>query len=264
MGFNQTSGKTATVQEDSKKLDIRAYVNENFSRYNLDEWIVSNLKLNEGDKVLDIGCGSGKQIPYYLSKIGTSGVLYVIDSSSDSIEKVKQKHGNDKRVHIFCAKMEEINKIIPLTNFFDKIVSTFAIYYTSTPENTFKTLHNMLNKKGIVFVSGPAKITNQEFIDFQKNIGLKTTEDVTKWSVFLENTAQKLMKTNFGNVERIDLINPVSFPNAELLIDYWKATPLYSKQYEKAFIDAAEEHFRKNRVFFNSKNIIGLKSIKVN
>jgi demethylmenaquinone methyltransferase/2-methoxy-6-polyprenyl-1,4-benzoquinol methylase len=55
------------------------------------EEIFEVLILNFGDRVLDVGTGTGIAIPYILKKIGTFGSVYAIDYAENMIMKAEEK-----------------------------------------------------------------------------------------------------------------------------------------------------------------------------
>jgi len=59
--------------------------------------LFSMVQLNQGDHVLDVGCGCGVLVPYILPRIGPSGRLYELDYAIKMIEVNKKLHP-DKRI----------------------------------------------------------------------------------------------------------------------------------------------------------------------
>lgn len=55
------------------------------------EEIFDILPLKKGDRVLDVGTGTGITIPYILKKIGTFGSIYAIDYAENMIMKAEEK-----------------------------------------------------------------------------------------------------------------------------------------------------------------------------
>lgn len=55
------------------------------------EEIFDILPLKKGDRILDVGTGTGIAIPYILKKIGTFGSIYAIDYAENMIMKAEEK-----------------------------------------------------------------------------------------------------------------------------------------------------------------------------
>ena len=62
----------------------------------LREKTVDRLELQTGDRVLEVGCGTGRNFPYLCKAVGASGRVYGVDLSAGmlrEIEDLNQKHG---------------------------------------------------------------------------------------------------------------------------------------------------------------------------
>ncbi len=56
---------------------------------------IEELKLQEGEKVLVVGCGTGYGFNVILEKIGKTGKIIGVDYSKEMLEKARQKFGNN-------------------------------------------------------------------------------------------------------------------------------------------------------------------------
>ena len=250
-----------SIQTDSKALDYRVYVHDTFSLIDFDLWVLEQLEVKNFDNVLDIGCGRGKHL-FTIASL-TKGAVIGTDLSDESlkkcIEEIKEKRLSNTAViksdHTTLREALKEKK-------FDKILSSFAIYYTSNPEKTFTEIHSLLKKGGTLFICGPTSENNREFIELIRKAGIPFSLEFHEWSNFLQKKAKPLMKKLFGNVEEVVLENPVIFPNQEVLFNYWKATPHYFYEIEEVMLELIKEEFRKNERFITNKVVIGLKSVK--
>ena len=50
------------LYKDKKDLECRINLQEKYGTNDLNQWILKKLKLQPGDRVLDIGCGNGNQL----------------------------------------------------------------------------------------------------------------------------------------------------------------------------------------------------------
>lgn len=88
--------------------------------------LVEMIDINPGDRILDIGCGTGVLVPYIKKAVGDAGRITAVDFSVNMIAKAKEKHRGMKGVHFLAADImdfhydETFNKIICL-NFFPHV-----------------------------------------------------------------------------------------------------------------------------------------------
>lgn len=252
------------IETNSKSLDYRIYVHDHFSKSNFDLWVIDNLHLGKKMKVLDVGCGTGKHLFDISKKIGARGIVVGSDISKPSLDKCREKISGDKTKNISMLQVdltEMLEKLSPLK--FDRILSSFAIYYTKNPEKTFKDLYELLENKGILFICGPTKKNNLEFLELVKKAGGDFSADFLRWSKFLENTARKILEKLFPKIKIEYFNNPVEFPNKDVLFKYWQATPLYNKNIEDRMRELIEKEFAKKKTFVSNKVIMGIKCQKI-
>lgn len=252
------------IETDSSALDYRIYVHKHFSKSNFDSWVINNLYLDKKIKVLDAGCGTGKHLFNISKKVGPKGIVVGTDISKPSLDKCREKISKDKikNISVLQADLTEMSeKLSPLK--FDRILSSFAIYYTKNPKKTFEDLYELLENKGILFICGPTKKNNLEFLELVKKAGGNFSDVFFHWSEFLENTAKKILKKLFPKTTIEYFNNPVEFPNKDVLFKYWKATPLYNKNIEDRIRKLIEKEFAKKKTFISNKVIIGIKCQKI-
>lgn len=256
--------KPAKVEQDSQILDYRIYVNENFEKYDYDQWLFQQLHLAPGQSVLDLGCGTGKHLFQFPEFIGTQGNVVGLDVSQESLAKCQQKikQNNINNINVYNSDLTKIHETLAGRHSFDRILSSFAIYYTQDAPKTFQDCYQLLKKNGSLFVCGPGRNNNAAFLELVEQAGGTFSDDFLRWSDFLEKTATPLLKKIFGNVEMVTFENPIEFPSVEILFNYWKATALYDPRIEKTINTLIEDEFTKNSVFINTKVVLGLRCTK--
>lgn len=75
--------------------------------------LIEMMKIKEGDSVLDIGCGTGRQAVNVLKIIGPFGQLTGIDPSSYRIELARKKFGGSSIINVrfLVGQAEDLNAI---------------------------------------------------------------------------------------------------------------------------------------------------------
>lgn len=104
--------------------------------------ILDNAQVEEGDTVLDVACGTGVMIPYYLER---SANPTGIDLSKKMVEIAKDKF---KDVEFIWGDVEELND-----RKFDRVVVYNAFPHFINPEALVKHLATLLNKDGTLTIA---------------------------------------------------------------------------------------------------------------
>lgn len=108
--------------------------------------ILTNAKAEQGKSVLDVACGTGVLVPYYLER-GVSD-LTCIDISQNMIEKAKTKFSSNN-ISFICSDAENYNT----NRKYDSIVIYNAFPHFSDPEALIKNLSSQLSTNGILTVA---------------------------------------------------------------------------------------------------------------
>ena len=246
---------------DSGNLATRRQANENFAQSDFDGWIFDNLNIEPGNSILDVGCGDGKHLFRSLQLASPNGSVIGIDISQESLDKCRDliKQGGLKNINVKFCDLTNIGETFPPPVKFDRIYSSYAIYYTKDANKTLSDCYNLLNDGGILFLCGPTEGSNWEFIELAQRAGCR--KEYKEWSGFLEREVGTL-RSLAGNVEVTYFKNKIVYPSEAALFDYWKSTQLYNKELEEAMRIVIAEEFKKKDTFSNTKITIGLRCLK--
>ena len=110
------------------------------------ETILQNAEVQPGKRILDVACGTGVMIPYYLEKNVQS--VTAIDISPE-MAKIAQRKFPQANVEIICGDVETAE----FPNNFDCIVIYNAFPHFPEPENLIRVLSGMLNPGGTLTVA---------------------------------------------------------------------------------------------------------------
>ena len=110
------------------------------------ETILENAHIRPGQQILDVACGTGVMIPYYLQKNVASVVGIDISPEMTKIAREKFSQAN---VQILCGDIENTD----FSQKFDRIVVYNAFPHFPDPENLIRTLANLLKPGGNVTVA---------------------------------------------------------------------------------------------------------------
>ena len=120
------------------------------------EKILDNAQVGEGMDILDVACGTGVMIPYYLKRNASS--VTGIDISPEMAKIAAEKFENEPNVTVICGDVEEV----AFDRKFDRIVVYNAFPHFPNPKHLIKTLSALLKEDGRLTVAHGA---SREAID---------------------------------------------------------------------------------------------------
>ena len=118
--------------------------------------ILDNAEVAQGQHILDVACGTGVMIPYYLER-GAASVTG-IDISAQMAKIAAEKFAQEPKVRILCGDVEET----AFDEKFDRILVYNAFPHFPNPQRLIKTLHSLLKDGGRLTIAHGA---SRESID---------------------------------------------------------------------------------------------------
>ncbi len=266
MGYGEKSGisrykvqgnRQNNINTDKEKLIKRIKTHEKYSKYDINKWIFDIIKLKENDSVLDVGCGTGKQLIPIAEK--TKGLVVGVDISKESLDHIKKAtDGKDLNIKLILSSMEELYEKVRQLPKFDVIISCFAVYYSKKPEETLLQLKDLLKDNGRLFICGPSIDNNKALLDLHSRI----SELPQMRKGFFENFAIQFLKENFEKIETFAFQNPITFPDINSLAEYWLSYSIGDESKLEQFKKVAEKEFENGKTFTTVKEVIGILAFK--
>ena len=161
-------------------------------------WGLHFLEIDEGHKILEIGCGGGKTI-YKLAQMFRNGKVYGIDHSDVSVKsstKLNSHLVDQNRVEIQKAS---VSSIPYPAEFFDVITAIETYFFWPNLENDMKEVLRVLRPKGkLLLVSEIVRRPeNEKTID--RFARLANTSDYMRYKT-KEELNQIFIDAGYGNV----------------------------------------------------------------
>lgn len=209
-------------QETSKDLLTRIDIHEKYGARNIDQWTTEVLQPQPGMKILDVGCGAGKQCFLYSDFTKGQAEITGGDFSEELLEKARARNAErgDKCKFAFL----DFNKRFAYDdNVFDLVSSAFAIYYASNPDFTFGEAHRVLRPGGRLFVTGPLPENKKMFYDIIKEATHKPIPPMPGSSRF-KTEIYRTIEGKFAKTELLTFENPIVFPSVQPFMDYTRAS----------------------------------------
>lgn len=209
-------------QETSKDLLVRIDIHAKYGAANIDQWTVDLLEPQPGFRILDVGCGSGKQCFLYNDYVKGQAEITGGDFSEELLDKARAE--NEKRGTDIDFMFLDFNKRFPFDDDqFDLVSSAFAIYYASDLDFTFGEAHRVLKSGGRLFVTGPLPENKQMFYDIIKEATNKPIPPMPGSSRF-KGDIYGTIENIFSKTELHKFENPLTFPEVEPFMDYVHAS----------------------------------------
>ena len=118
--------------------------------------ILDNAEVGEGMDILDVACGTGVMIPFYLDR-GAASVT-AIDISPKMARIAGEKFAGEPRVRVLCGDVEETD----FHRTFDRIVVYNAFPHFPNPQRLIRQLASLLKEGGRLTIAHGA---SREAID---------------------------------------------------------------------------------------------------
>lgn len=252
-------------KETLENLSTRKNIHKQFSQFEINDWIADIVKIKKGEKILDIGCGEGKQVEAYLK---LKGVVTGADKNPELLKRAKE---NNRKASFEIQNFDR--KFRWKDSSFDLVSCCFAIYYAKDIQKTLLEMQRVLKNNGRLFICGP---TENNAIELNKIHEKVIRQKIPQTAILrikrMKNEVLPIIKKHFDKVRVKIFRNKISFPDAKSFINYYSSTLLfkegvpYSKR--KKILKKMEKETNliiKNKKSFNiNKEVISILAYKKN
>ena len=210
--------------------------------------LIELIKINKNNRVLDVACGTGVVTKQIQKKVGKSGYVVGIDTSTTAIKIAKKE--NKKNLDFLNADAENLS----FSKKFDIVTCQYALFFFPNAQKALKNIKNSLKKSGIIGISVHGSKDNVPFFSSILDSATKYIPDyippgTPNLDRFGTKSALKteIRKAGFSNIVTKEFIfnyNPGKFE------DYWQNYIKYIAKPLKEKLNALE--YSKRKEFKNS------------
>lgn len=226
-------------QETSKDLETRIDIHNQYGGRDIDAWMLEILQPERGSRILDVGCGAGKQLRSFYEYLEGEAKITGGDVSAELLNQARQL--NQELGGALSIIELDFNKPFPEQLIeFDLISCCFAIYYAADIPFTIGEMHRVSVPGGKLFTTGPMPENKQLFYDIiQEATGKKIPPmpGSSRYASEIFSTIQEM----FQDTEIHIFENPLTFDSTEPFIAYTRASLSEDRKLWTGLFEGSEE-----------------------
>ena len=144
------SNTNYSYKEYNSALNNRIGIHKKYSNFSLHNWIKKNCNIQNDQSLLDMGCGNGNFIEFFLSNNQNIQIVG-LDNNLDLLNEIKKKFNTVNLIHSDFDEVKIENQK------FDWIFFIYSIYYSQRPKELIEKMYSYLKNNGQLVIIGPAK-----------------------------------------------------------------------------------------------------------
>lgn len=209
-------------QETTNDLLTRIDIHKKYGGRDIDEWMLHLVNPQKGSKILDIGCGAGKQCFLFYKALQGEADITGGDFNQQLLEQARQENAKiGNRIRFVDL---DFNQRFPMEdNKFDLVTSCFAIYYSEDIPFTISEMHRVIKPGGKLFTTGPMPENKRLFYDIILEATHKTIPPMPGSSRY-SSLIYKAVQSLFSSVEIHIFENPLTFEAVDPFLAYTRAS----------------------------------------
>jgi len=233
---------TIEYRETTEDLLTRIDIHKKYGGKDIDQWMLDLLNVQPGARILDVGCGAGKQCFLFHKALQGQAEITGGDLNEELLTKAREE--NAKIGSPITITELDFNKAFPFSDAqFDLLTCCFAIYYAADIPYTISQMHRVLKPGGRLFTSGPMPQNKQLFYDVIREATGKEIPPMPGSSRY-SSQILSAMRSQLKSVEEHIFENPLTFEAVEPFLDYTRASLSEDRKLWKSFFESPEDFER--------------------
>ncbi len=233
---------TIDYQETSKDLQARIDIHQKYGGRDIDQWMLDLLRPTKGSAILDVGCGSGKQLLAFDRYLEGEADITGGDISQELLAEARRMSESvGGRIRIVTL---DFNKPFEFPDdTFDLVSCCFAIYYAADIPFTIGEMHRVLKPGGRLFTTGPMPENKRLFYDIIREATGRPIPPMPGSSRYASQILD-VMRRRFQQVEVHVFENPLTFESVEPFMVYTRASLSEDRRLWTPLFEGSEEFAR--------------------
>lgn len=214
-----TLNNSTIIKEQYKtasNLNTRISIHAKYStnKESFGDWIVSQYRIADGMRILELGCGTGDMWKGHLNLLGTGTELILTDFSEGMLATAKENLGEQEKI---SYQVVDIQNIPFPDNSFDIVIANMMLYHVPDLSKGLSEVRRVLKADGTFYCATYGEHGIVEYIEgllkdymVEGNINRNFT---------LQNGAE-ILSWQFAKVERLDREDGLAVTDIQDMVDY--------------------------------------------
>jgi ubiquinone/menaquinone biosynthesis C-methylase UbiE len=225
-------------RETSADLQARIDIHQQYGSRDIDAWMLQLLNLQPGSRILDVGCGSGKQCLAFYHHLNGQAEITGGDFNAELLAEARER-SQAVRGAIEILELD-FNRPFDLpSDHFDLVSCCFAIYYAADVEFTVGEMHRVLKPGGRLFTTGPMPENKALFYEIIRQATGKPIPPMPG-SPRYNFDIRRAIETLFSSLQVEVFENPLTFETLEPFLAYTRASLSEDRKLWRPLFDSHE------------------------
>ena len=128
--------------------------------------VVEALGLRSGERVLEVGVGTGLSLPLYPRDVRITGV----DVSAEMLEKARERVARRRLTNVDALLEMDAQKMSFADASFDKVVAMYVVSVVENPAKLLEELHRVCKPHGEIFIVNHVRSDNRLIAAVEKSL----------------------------------------------------------------------------------------------
>jgi len=229
-------------QETTNDLQARIDIHARYGKRDIDQWMLELLKPAKGTRILDVGCGSGKQLEAFQRYLGGEAAITGADFNQELLDEARARKASLGAS--WGIQTLDFNQRFPISDAsYDLVSCCFALYYSRDIPFTVGEMHRVLATGGRLFTTGPMPENKLLFYDVIREATGKPIPPMPGSSRY-GSEILKTIRARFSQVGVHTFENPLQFDSVGPFVEYTRASLSEDRKLWGSFFENKEDFER--------------------